>query len=80
MTHTVSYMHHVVHHTPAGFPRDSAVKNPPADAGDVGLTPGSGDPLERGMATHFSVLAWGIPWTEEFDGLQSMGLQRVGHG
>ena len=37
------------------------------------------DPLEKGMATHFSIHAWRIPWTEEPDGLQSMGLQRVGH-
>ena len=37
------------------------------------------DPLEKGMATHSSVLAWRIPWTEEPGGLQSMGLQRVGH-
>ena len=37
------------------------------------------DPLEEGIATHSSILAWGIPWTEEPDGLQSMGLQRVGH-
>ena len=37
------------------------------------------DPLEEGMATHFSILAWKIPWTEEPSGLQSMGLQRVGH-
>ena len=37
------------------------------------------DPLEKEMATHSSVLAWRIPWTEEPDGLQSMGLQRVGH-
>ena len=37
------------------------------------------DPLEKGMATHSSILAWRIPWTEESDGLQSMGLQRVGH-
>ena len=35
--------------------------------------------LEKGTATHFSILAWRIPWTEEPDGLQSMGLQRVGH-
>ena len=35
------------------------------------------DPLERGMATHFSILAWRIPWTEEPGRLQSMGLQRV---
>ena len=36
-------------------------------------------PLEKGMATHFSVLAWTIPWTEEPSKLQSMGSQRVGH-
>ena len=40
---------------------------------------GREDPLEEGMATHASVLAWRIPWTEEPDGLQSMGSQRVGH-
>ena len=37
------------------------------------------DPLEKGTATHSSILAWRIPWTEEPDGLQSMGPQRVGH-
>ena len=37
------------------------------------------DPLEKGMATHSSILAWEIPWTEGPGGLQSMGLQRVGH-
>ena len=37
------------------------------------------DPLEKEMATHFSILAWKILWTEERGGLQSMGLQRVGH-
>ena len=36
------------------------------------------DPLEKGMATHSSILAWKIPWTEE-PGRQSMGSQRVGH-
>ena len=40
---------------------------------------GQEDPLEKGMATHSSILAWRIPWTEEPGGLQSMGLQRVGH-
>ena len=35
------------------------------------------DPLEKGMATHFSILAWKIPWIEEPGGLQSMGKQRV---
>ena len=37
------------------------------------------DPLEKEMATHSSILAWRIPWTEESGGLQSMGSQRVGH-
>ena len=36
-------------------------------------------PLEKGMATHYSILAWTIPWTEKPAGLQSMGLQRVIH-
>ena len=37
------------------------------------------DPLEEGQATHSGILAWKIPWTEEPGGLQSMGLQRIGH-
>ena len=37
------------------------------------------DPLEKGMASHSSILAWRIPWTEEPGGLQSMGSQKVGH-
>ena len=37
------------------------------------------DPLEKGMVTHSSILAWKIPWTKEPGGLQSMGSQRVGH-
>ena len=37
------------------------------------------DPLEKEMSTHPGILAWRIPWTEEPGGLQSMGLQRVGH-
>ena len=40
---------------------------------------GGKDPLEKGMATHSSILAWRIPWTEEPGGLQSMESQRVGH-
>ena len=38
-----------------------------------------GDPLEKEMATHSNILAWEIAWTEEPGGLQSMGLQKVGH-
>ena len=37
------------------------------------------DPLEKGIATHASIIAWEIPWTEEPGGLQSTGSQRVGH-
>ena len=37
------------------------------------------DPLEKEMATHSGILSWRIPWTEEPGGLQSMGLQTVGH-
>ena len=102
-----------------GFPRGSAGKESPCNAGDAGSIPRSGspsgegigyrlqyfwaalvaqlvknppavwetwvrslgweDPLEKGMATLSSVLAWRIPWTEEPGGLQSMGSQRVGH-
>ena len=40
---------------------------------------GQEESLEKGMATHSSILAWEIPWTEESGGLQSTGLQRVGH-
>ena len=42
-------------------------------------TLGQEDPMEKGMATHSSILAWRIPWTKEPGGLQSLGLQRVGH-
>ena len=58
------------------------VKNLPTNAEDVRnvvQSPGQEDPLEEGMATHSSTLAWRIPWTEEPGGLQSMGSQRAGH-
>ena len=38
------------------------------------------DPLEKGMATHSSILTWEAPWTEEAGALQSLGLQRIEHG
>ena len=41
------------------------------------MIPGWEDPLEKDMATHSSILAWRIPWTEDPGGLQSTGLQRV---
>ena len=55
------------------------VKNPPANAGDAGSILGWEDPLEEGTATHSSILAWRIPWTEEPGRLQSVGSQGVGH-
>ena len=58
------------------------VKNPPANAGDVrdsgSRSLGREDPLKEGMATHSSILAWKIPWTEEPGGLSFLGSQRVG--
>ena len=61
------------------FPGGSALKNLPANAGDVGSIPESGRSPGEEMATHSSILAWEVPWTEESSGLQSMGSQRVGH-
>ena len=60
------------------------VKNPPANAGDI-RDPRQvrsliwEDPLDNGMATHSSILAWRIPWTEKPGRLQSMGLKKVRH-
>ena len=65
-----------------GFPGCAVVKNLPANAvdpRDVGLIPGSGDPLELEMAICSSILAWRIPWTEKRGGLQSTGSKRVGN-
>ena len=58
-----------------GFPGDSDGEEFTCNVGDLGWE----DPLEKGMATHSSILAWRIPQTEEHGRLQSMGLQRVGH-
>ena len=55
------------------------VKNLPAVQETWVRSLGPEDPQEKGMATHFSILAWRIPWTEGPGGLQSMGLQRVKH-
>jgi len=57
-------------------------KDMPANAGDVsdvGLILGWEDPLQEDIATHSSILAWKIPWTEESGGLQSVVSQRVEH-
>ena len=59
-----------------GIPGGSDSKESACNAGDPGSIAGSEDPLEKGMTTHFSILAWRIPWTEEPGGLQSMGSQK----
>ena len=55
------------------------IKNPPAMWKTWLQSLGWEDPPEKGMATHSSMLAWRIPWAEELDGVQSVGLQRVRH-
>ena len=65
-----------------GFPDDSVVRKFPAKTGDKGnlsSIPRLEDPLEEGMATHFSIFAWKISWTEEAGRLQFLGSQRVRH-
>ena len=63
----------------AGLPGGSDSKELTYSAGDRVRSLGREDPLEKGMATHSSTLAWRIPWTEDPGRLQSMGLQRAGH-
>ena len=55
------------------------VKNLPANAGNAGLILGQEDSLEKETATHYSILAWEIPWTEKPGELQYIGMQRVRH-
>ena len=64
---------------PGSFPGGSGAKASACNAGDLSSIPGREDPLEKEMATHSSILAWRIPWTEAPGGLQCTGLQRVGH-
>ena len=69
-------------YTPRGFPGGAVVKNPPANAegtGGRGPIPGWENPLKEERTTHFSILAWRIPWTEEPSGVQFIELQRVGN-
>ena len=64
------------------FPNDAEVKNLPAmqEMQETWVrTQGWEDPLEEGMETHSSILAWRTPWIEEHGGIQSIGTQRVGH-
>ena len=70
---------HGVANSRMDFPGGSDVKASAYNVGDLGSIPGSGRSLEKEMATHSSTLAWKISWMEEPGGLQSMGLQRVGH-
>ena len=62
-----------------GFPSGSDGKASACNMEDWGSIPGWKDPLEKEMATHSSILAWKIQWTEEHGGLQSIGSQRVRH-
>ena len=65
---------------PTFLPGVSAVKNPSANEGDMDSIPGSlSSPGGESMATHSSILAWRILWTEEPGGLQSIASQKVGH-
>ena len=64
---------------PGASPVAQMVKNPPVMQETWVRSLGQEDPLEKGMATHSNILAWRIPWTEELDGLRSMGSQRVAH-
>ena len=61
------------------FPGGSDGKEFACSAGNLGSISRLGRSLEKGMATHSSILAWRIPWAEEPGGLQSMRSQRVGH-
>ena len=64
---------------PWGFPGGASGEESISNAGDSRVwSLGQKDPLEEGMATHSSILAWRTPWTEEPGGLQSMGSQRAG--
>ena len=62
-----------------GFPGGSGVKNLPAMQEMWVQSLGWEDSLEEGIATHFSILAWRMPWTEELGRLLSLRSQRVGH-
>ena len=61
-----------------GFPGGSDSKESPGMQETQVQSLGQEDPLEKGMATYSSILAWRVPWTEELGRLQSMGSQRAG--
>ena len=75
-THTHTHTHT---HSHRAFLVAQTVKNLPAMQEPQVQSLGQKYPLEKGMASHSSILAWRIPWTEEPGRLQSMGLQRVTH-
>ena len=62
-----------------GFPMAQTVKNPPTMKEPRVRSRGGDDLLEKGTATHSSILAWRISWTEGPGGLQGQGSKRVGH-
>ena len=70
--HTPMILYIIIHFFPVG----SVIKNRSANARDTDSIPGYGNPLEKEMATHSSILVWEIPWTEEPGRLQSMGSQK----
>ena len=78
-THTIKVTNELKSHvTCLGFPGGSAVENLLAMQKTQERwvrSPGREDPVEKGMATHSSILAWRMPWSEESDRLQSMGSQ-----
>ena len=67
------------YYSASGLPQWLSGKESACIAGDMGLIPGPDDPLEEGMATHSSILAWRLPWPEELGGLQSIGSHRIRH-
>ena len=69
----------ILRERPMDFAPGSDSKESAYNAGDPVRSLGQEDRLEGGMATHSSILAWEIPWTEESGGLQSMWFQRVRH-
>ena len=67
------------HRRPYDFPGGTDSRESACSVGDLGSIPGLGRSPGEGNSYHSSILTWRIPWTEEPGGLQSMGLQRVGH-
>ena len=78
LPHCRQTLYSLSHQEVLGFPGGSESKVSACGVGDLGSIPGSEDLLEKGMATHSSILAWRIPSTEEPGGLQYTGSQRVG--